>query len=327
MNGPVAKKRTIRWTSSPHPLPRPPRPRPRRRFAFIAVSSTLVACSLAAGIAVFGMKRNAAPDVTDSMQPLHSDPTHAMASAQTSGREPERIASRLKAPAQHKGTVAPRTAPEPPATDHPRWQQAFAALGPAVSEKSAVLRRKLISLGRERMESKQSPGHAGAETAPVASILGQTAYAEVSAAETADEIAALEAIVVPDEPKAVEERDAPAQPPVSWETEASNMRRASASEAVNLRAQPGTEGRVLAVVPAGAQIEASADCTSWCAVSYDGRHGWIFKDYIRFNETASVAPETHSGSAQVGEPQRRAEKPLPPPTRANTTLERTRSSR
>lgn len=325
MNGPVKQKRTIRWTSSPHPLPRPPRPRPKRRFALIAISSTLIVCSAAIGIAALGMKQNATQHVVEEAQPVRSASAQP-ASSRTPAQEDRRTAPRLKASAERKDKAG-ETAPQPPAPDNPRWRRAFAAPGPTASEKSAALRRKLVDLGSERIDSRLRARADGLESDPTGSISAQTAYAEVSVAETADQIAALEAIVVPDKQDAEKSGDASASAPVSWEAQASDMRQAWTSDAVNFRAQPGTDAEILGVVPRGAAIEASADCMSWCAVSYDGRHGWIFKDYVRFSQTASAPAESTSNPAQAEEPQAQAEKPLPPPTRAHTTLERTRSSR
>lgn len=60
---------------------------------------------------------------------------------------------------------------------------------------------------------------------------------------------------------------------------ASSLRPAAVKGAVNLRAGPDNGARVLTVVPGGAAIEAEEDC-NWCAASYDGRSGFIYKSFI-----------------------------------------------
>lgn len=56
---------------------------------------------------------------------------------------------------------------------------------------------------------------------------------------------------------------------------------ATVKSAVNLRAAPRSGSEVLSVVPAKAQIEAQRDC-NWCAVTYDGRKGFIYKSFIDY---------------------------------------------
>lgn len=57
----------------------------------------------------------------------------------------------------------------------------------------------------------------------------------------------------------------------------------STARAVNLRAGPSKRSKVLDVVPANATILAEADCQHWCSVVYEGRNGYIYKSFIRWN--------------------------------------------
>lgn len=321
MNRPAAQKRNIRWGSSSHAPPRPPRPRSKRRFALVAVTSTLVACGAAVGLAVLGMKHRTGEQVAGSAHTVRS--AAARSGVATDSRmEPagSRTAPRLETVAKEDSRQAGRTGSQPAATHRPRWEETFAAADPAASRESRALKRKLLALGR---------AHAGSGPA-FATVPGQASYAEIAAPETPEEIAAIEAIVVPDEKeqlRADKEEKEPAPAVVSWDAEASNMKQASASEAVRLRAQPGTYAKILTVVPEGATIRASGDCSSWCAVSYDGRHGWIFKDYVRFGQSTAARNDGGAPAEQDAQSDAAEAKPLPAPTHASTMLERTRRSR
>lgn len=56
---------------------------------------------------------------------------------------------------------------------------------------------------------------------------------------------------------------------------------ASVRSAVNLRAGPSDEAKVLLTIPRGAKIQVDDNCRHWCAVTYDGRNGFVYKSFIR----------------------------------------------
>lgn len=99
----------------------------------------------------------------------------------------------------------------------------------------------------------------------------------VAVAETTEELLALEAIqqreVEADLARPSTETTA-AVPPVSKVA-------AKATTWVNLRAGPSDDAEVLMVVPSLAEIEAETGC-NWCAVAYDGREGFIYKNFISY---------------------------------------------
>lgn len=108
----------------------------------------------------------------------------------------------------------------------------------------------------------------------------QMAEPVVPVAETEDEILALEAI----QRSEVEEDVGP--PSDEWTSaiaqDATPTRLpATTTRYVNMRAEPGDDGEVLEVVPALANIEAEGNC-DWCAVSYEGRQGYIYKTFISY---------------------------------------------
>lgn len=88
--------------------------------------------------------------------------------------------------------------------------------------------------------------------------------------------------VAPVEEKPAEQQSAPALPPLS----ATKVNRH-----VNLRAGPADESRVVLVVPAGATVQAQADC-GWCVVTFKGQRGYIYKSFLQRGggATASNAP-------------------------------------
>ena len=102
----------------------------------------------------------------------------------------------------------------------------------------------------------------------------------VPVAETEDEILALEAI----QRSEVEEDVGP--PSDEWtaaipQEPAPSLVPATTTQYVNLRAAPDDDGEVLEVVPALASIEAEGEC-NWCAVTYEGRQGYIYKTFISY---------------------------------------------
>lgn len=52
---------------------------------------------------------------------------------------------------------------------------------------------------------------------------------------------------------------------------------------VNMRAAPGNDAEVITVVPYDAALMAEKDCPHWCAVTYDGRQGYIYKSLIGYD--------------------------------------------
>ena len=111
------------------------------------------------------------------------------------------------------------------------------------------------------------------------------------------EIAVLEVIQMPpagEEPMPIptvipEKRPAPpqatpqivAQAPASSKPNSSGLKNAVTNRAVNMRASPDKNAPVLGVVPANVQFETQANC-SWCAITYEGNQGYIYKSFIDY---------------------------------------------
>jgi hypothetical protein len=62
--------------------------------------------------------------------------------------------------------------------------------------------------------------------------------------------------------------------------ESATGREAKVTTAVNLRAGPKDEAKVLAVVPARETVQL-INCDGWCEVVFQGQRGWIYKSFIR----------------------------------------------
>lgn len=109
---------------------------------------------------------------------------------------------------------------------------------------------------------------------------GMNPPASVPVAETEEQLLALE-----EAQRAEVEADV-GPPSDEWTaaiagTPGTALQPATTTNYVNLRAGPDDDAEVLMVVPALARIEAEAGC-NWCAVSYDGRSGYIYKTFISY---------------------------------------------
>lgn len=101
----------------------------------------------------------------------------------------------------------------------------------------------------------------------------------VPVAETQEEIEALEAIQREEVAEDVGEpslEETASVPPA----DASRVS-ATTTKWVNMRTGPSDEADVVEVVPALATVQAQAGC-DWCAVSYEGRQGYIYKTFLSY---------------------------------------------
>lgn len=101
---------------------------------------------------------------------------------------------------------------------------------------------------------------------------------EVDIAETEAEIAALESV---QRTQVEEDIGVPSAPAVASVAADSDLRNATTTGHVNMRAGPNDEAEVLAIIPASTHIQVEADC-NWCAVAYEGRSGYIYRSFISY---------------------------------------------
>jgi len=69
------------------------------------------------------------------------------------------------------------------------------------------------------------------------------------------------------------------------------MKTARVTKYVNLRAGPADESRVIAVVPANAEVKVESGC-QWCTAVYNGQRGYIYKSFIRRSLKEAAAEGT-----------------------------------
>lgn len=81
---------------------------------------------------------------------------------------------------------------------------------------------------------------------------------------------------------------------------------ARVTAAVNMRSSPKKGAGVLMVVPAGSAVQVFS-CDGWCQIAYNGRTGWIYKNFL--STTSRAAPQKQQQAARSTS----AAKPAPQP--------------
>jgi len=203
-----------------------------------------------------------------------ADPIAAeIAAAAAAENAPPPVAPRL---ARAAPDLADRL--RPLAVDDRRWGRT----GTRQSADDEDIRRKLTEAGR-RLKALMDDDGSGSDVAE-ADESPQLAYA------------------APDEP------EEPARAAAD-EADFGNIALTSARtrSAVNFRRAARKGAPVIEVIPGGAEIEVAAgDCPAWCPTVYNGRKGYIFRDYI---QRASAAPARKPKAAAA--PAREAEEEKP----------------
>ncbi|MCI5077767.1 SH3 domain-containing protein [Oricola sp.] len=212
-----------------------------------------------AALAAWALHEPAAPPVVSDV-------------AQTAEPAPEDV------PAETASADAPRVIAPLPAAETERFDGGPVA-NDASEEQDAVL---MADAGGDSLPETAQIGLDAASTAAIPVAVAET-EAEVAALEEAMAAEGAQGFALPgetaepaaaaasmDEPAATVAvlPDAPQSP--AW-----------TSEHVNLRATPDNEGEIVAVIPADSEILAQEDCTHWCAVTHEGRSGFVYKSFIR----------------------------------------------
>ena len=71
---------------------------------------------------------------------------------------------------------------------------------------------------------------------------------------------------------------------------------ARVTDAVNMRSGPQKGASVLGVVPAGSAVNVLS-CNGWCQIAYNGRSGWVYKNYLAAASNAQQKPAAKAASA------------------------------
>lgn len=96
---------------------------------------------------------------------------------------------------------------------------------------------------------------------------------------------------------------------------------ARVTAAVNMRSSPKKGSGVLTVVPAGSAVNVLS-CDGWCQISYNGRTGWIYKNFLSGSKQKAATAKPQKQKAAAAKPQKpktataaSAEQPAAPPVR------------
>jgi hypothetical protein len=320
-----------------------------RRQSFYLASVALPLVAVAAGLAFFEFR--AQESDTSGSEPAQQvamlAPAEAIAGGTISddaGAQPSSstIEASLPTPpavtAKAARPAAPESEPEPagPAplsAADPRWgaaPTADAAEGDRASKDDAAARQLAAAL--QEQGSTMTVEIDGSTT----SAVSPDSLAPVEVAETADEVAMLEASVAaseatrpeaafvvpePDDTASVE-GSALDEPQLEQEP-ADGLRAATTSGYVNFRTGPSNDAATIEILAAGVAIEASDDCPHFCRVRHNGRNGYIYRSYIAFPseeprrqaarqapkpeaapqpaETAQIEPEATADDAAAGQ--------------------------
>lgn len=126
-----------------------------------------------------------------------------------------------------------------------------------------------------------TPAPAPAPAAPETQALSFNAPIASNEAD----IAILEVIQIPPDDDeaylAIVPQDKPDTPLAVAQASPAGLKNAQTNGAVNLRAAPDKNAKVLLVVPENVSIEAQDNCI-WCAVTYEGSQGYIYKSFIDY---------------------------------------------
>ncbi|TKT75467.1 SH3 domain-containing protein [Aquamicrobium sp. LC103] len=218
-----------------------------------------------------------------------------------------------------------------PAGNDPRWgdeaeatAEAPAASGPqAAEEDQSAIQEQLVEAARAKLNGDPA-AQAGLNrdaTASIGADVSALTEEDVEVAETAEEIAALEAAQrsQADEMSALEpsapQSEAVPPPEAAAEPDFTNisLSPATVGRYVNLRSGPADEAEVLLVVPANAVIEAARDC-NWCEAVYQGRRGYIYRSFISYPDQASAGETAPSAARTAPTAAVPAPEPRPTPT-------------
>lgn len=184
-------------------------------------------------------------------------------------------------------------------TGDTRWAKPVA---PKPEEKAEVAatpaaEQRLSATGPDERGVPQAPASEvladiRAETAPDESATASIAPAvaggadDVQVAESEAEVAKLEAAT-----GMVDGQSAAGAPTTELAGPLPAMKTARVTKYVNLRAGPADESRVIAVVPANAEVKVESGC-QWCTVVYKGQRGYIYKSFIRRSLKEAAAEGT-----------------------------------
>lgn len=297
----------------------------KKSFYLASVALPLVVAGAAVAFFEFGSEAGG----SSAPQPVQEVAMLAPAEAVADGDRltdaaPEEQVAVSEAPAPPSVTAkaarpaAPAPAgPAPLSAADPRWESVTAD-NPADADRppqNETASRQLAAALQEQ-GSAMSVEIDDATTAAVP----PDSLAPVEVAETADEVAMLEAsvaasqgaspdaaFVVPNSPEADEEIIGATDQ--QSEGTADGLMPATTSGYVNFRSGPSNDAETIEILPSGVAIEASDDCPHFCRARHEGRDGYIYRSYIAFpgEEPRRQAARQPSEEAEATAPAETAE--------------------
>lgn len=165
------------------------------------------------------------------------------------------------------------------------------------------VKKAITVAAREKAAELAGPG----DTMITAALPDSSAYAPARERSGSSALGAIRDFDKSDEPKAAAlepepktPEKAPAaedQPKAATAAPTGPLGPATVTSAVHLRSGMDNKSAVVTTVPANATVQVSQSCKSWCEVTYNGRHGYIYKDFIRRTaktDTTAAAPAVTS---------------------------------
>lgn len=167
---------------------------------------------------------------------------------------------------------------------------AAAELRPAVDSSAVVVPNAVVEMASSASAEPDQEVENATEQSATADDATQTASIEQEAATVAP------AVEVP--PVAAADAG-PALPPLSP---------VKVNRYVNMRSGPADEARVVVVIPANATVQAQGNC-GWCAVTYNGQRGYIYKRFLQRGGSTASSDDPQTAAQPAKRPDAPSAKP------------------
>lgn len=184
------------------------------------------------------------------------------------------LPARAKAPGQDPA-AEPQASAAVPAKDEGGRQ--VAAIQEDEKDSRVVIREKPRQ--EETVAAPQAPAPASSEEGTGDVALG---YAEETTTPSEAPIPEAASRAEQETTAAISQPDNPAATSEGRKEDKKRVRGLTSRvrSAVFLRARPADGSAILTTIPGGAQVAVAPNCRSWCAVSYAGKSGFIYKGFL-----------------------------------------------
>ncbi|TPJ28731.1 SH3 domain-containing protein [Mesorhizobium sp. B2-8-3] len=167
------------------------------------------------------------------------------------------------------------------ASNNPRWTASDAKTPPAPAENQQAADAAPAQSTDTAFAEADAENDASDALSQVAGSASETAAAAKKPGDTMDgaQTAAIPEAKpqVPDPQPAATDSSAQPEPKAQRASAAANGR---VLRAVTMRSGPKKGASAIATVPAKASVQVM-NCKKWCEIVYNGKHGWVYKSYIK----------------------------------------------